>query len=133
VGEIMKKLIFSVITTTILSIAPVFAAPDLRDFDINNDTGYTITHIYINDDASETAWTEDILGKDTTLEDGNYIPIDFNGHQSEDCKFDLKVTFENNDDDTWILKNVNLCKVGTVTLEWNGKTVLYKKALERME
>lgn len=101
-----------------VAIAPV--AQDKRDISIVNKSGEPITEVYISlsDDGE---WGEDVLGVDV-LENGQGVDIHFSGYGKSDCLFD--VLAKNGDGDQWLLEELNLCEVSTVTI--TGKFIKAK-------
>lgn len=115
---------FAVLTTVLLMVflfaGSVVPAQDKRDITIVNKAGEPITEIYIAL-ANESEWGEDVLGQDV-LEDGQTVDIHFSGYGKKDCQFDLLA--KNEDGDQWLLEDLNLCEVTTVTI--TGKYIKAK-------
>jgi hypothetical protein len=82
-----------------------------QDFTIVNKTGHDLVAFNVSA-ASENEWGPDILGEDT-LPDGETGTISFN-RESDECLWDLRATYD--DEETSVMKNVNLCEIATVTL-----------------
>lgn len=92
--------------------APVDAADaGKQNFEIINKTGHSVVNFNVSP-ANENDWGDDILGKEV-LNDGESAKVTFERGATE-CLWDLKATYD--DDDTTEMKGVDLCKIGTVTL-----------------
>jgi hypothetical protein len=87
-------------------------AADARDIAVINRTGKPVLSLFVSPVDSEE-WEEDILGVDV-LEDGQTVKISFSGYDDEQCHFDLLATDE--DDNEWLLPDVNLCEVVDITI-----------------
>lgn len=84
---------------------------------VNNRTGYTISEIYIAPSSTDN-WEEDIMGSDE-LATNTSVNIDFS--RSEDtCKWDLKAVYDDGTNAVW--KNIDLCKISTITMFYNANT-----------
>ena len=88
-----------------------------QDFTIVNKTGYSLKHIYVSE-ASNNSWDEDILGRDV-LNDSESLDVKF-GKADKTCKWDMKVTYDDNETAVW--ENLNLCEINKITLRWNKST-----------
>jgi hypothetical protein len=82
-----------------------------QDFTIVNNTGHIVITLNVSP-SREASWGPNILGGDK-LGNGESAQITFARGETE-CIFDIKATYE--DGDTTDERNVNLCKVATVTL-----------------
>lgn len=71
-----------------LMLAAMASAAGKQDFTLHNDTGVTITKLYISAHDVDK-WEENILGKDT-LADGEQLDITFDPKEAAD-KWDLRV------------------------------------------
>ena len=87
-----------------------------QDFVLINKTGYEINKVF-GREAGTRDWGSDVLGRDT-LDDGENVKIVFD-HDENTCRWDLQVVYSDNDRATWT--NLNLCKIGKVTLFWDRK------------
>lgn len=112
----MKKTMSALIlaSAALLAAAPA-SAVDL-DFSLVNKTGYTISEVYVASSASDE-WDEDILGRDL-LENGDSVDISFE-KGSKGCKWDLKVTYEDEEEATW--NGFDLCSISSVVLRYDRK------------
>lgn len=95
----------------LVSLAPV-VAQDKRDITLVNKSGKPVTEIYISL-AEDEEWGEDVLGVDV-LENGQSVDIHFSGYGKKECAFD--VLAKNGDGDQWLLENLNLCEVTTISI-----------------
>lgn len=108
------------------SIVPATAAfAGDQDFTLLNKTGYEIEKVYVSAVNAKT-WEEDILGKDT-LEDGDSVNISFKRSESA-CRWDMMVVYTDGDKATWT--NLNLCRIGKVTLYWDRKNEVTRAVLD---
>ncbi len=82
-----------------------------RHVTVVNNTDFTIVEFYASSVGQDT-WEEDILGKDT-LEPGQKVKINIDDGTGY-CKYDLKAVF--NDGDEVVKKGMNVCEVGTFTI-----------------
>jgi len=105
-------------TSTRLAIAAALVltpalglAVDARDIAVVNKTGKPVFSLFVSPVDSEE-WGEDILGVDV-LEDGRTVKISFSGYDDERCHFDILAT---DDDNEWLLPDVNLCEVVDITI-----------------
>lgn len=82
------------------------AAQDGVSFELTNETGYTLTQIYISLPSSNS-WEEDILG-DQVVENGETVVISVDDGL-EDCKYDIRYDFS--DGDSVVENAVDLCAI----------------------
>ncbi len=88
-----------------------------QNFVLANDTGFAIKSVYVSPHRSDN-WEEDVLGNDV-LEDKSNVRIRF-AAKTQTCKWDMKVVYQiDNSNAYW--KNIDLCKVGHITLHYNKK------------
>ena len=114
-GDFMKSLLTASALLLGLVASPASAEEILK---INNRTGYTISEIYIAPATSDN-WEEDVMGADQTLETGTTLNVDFS--RSEDtCIWDLKAVYDDATNAVW--KNINLCKISSISLYYNAET-----------
>jgi hypothetical protein len=102
-----------------LSLSPMSALAN-ADYDVVNETGMVITHLYVSPDDEED-WGEDILDKDV-LGDGETSAISFDP-ENEHCKYDVKITDEDGKD--WIVQDVDLCAITHLVFSTEGGKVVY--------
>lgn len=74
---------------------------------VTNETSRSITHFF-SSIAGEASWAEATPG--ASLKPGQSTVIGF-GDSSDDCKYDLKVTFEGGDE--VVREGVDVCKTST--------------------
>jgi len=97
--------------------APAASSADegKQDFTLVNDTGYTISEVYVSPVQADD-WQEDVMGADT-LEDGQSVDIHFQRDEST-CKWDLKVVYaDDNSSAEW--GDINLCSVSEITIHYD--------------
>ena len=63
-------------------------------FDITNETGYTITYMYVSPETSDY-WEEDVLGEDGLLRPGKKQRVSLSGYKSP--IFDIRLVDEDGD------------------------------------
>jgi hypothetical protein len=99
-------------------LAPALAHAAPQDFDLDNETGYTIKNLYISPTTTND-WQEDVLGTDT-LANGGTVHIHFPGGRGETCEWDMKIAYEDDSSHEWT--NVNLCSISKVTIHYDEGT-----------
>ena len=62
---------------------------DQRDFNLNNNSDYTIQHAYVSPTAASD-WGDDILGRDV-LNPGEVWQVGFDRGDADTCVWDVKV------------------------------------------
>jgi hypothetical protein len=108
-------LVFAVAAVLTLAMLAGTASAGTQDFVLVNQTGSKINNLYISETKKDD-WEEDVLGEDV-LENGDSVTITFSGHKA--CTWDLMVKDEDGNGVYW--REVDLCKVSTVTLHCNLK------------
>ena len=96
------------------AMATAFAGPAFasdRHVKVVNNTSEVMTKFQASN-IKHKNWEEDILGQDT-LNPGSSVRVNINDGSSS-CMFDLRATFE--DGQTVVRNGVNVCKVGTWTI-----------------
>lgn len=93
-------------------VMPLLADADKRDITVVNKTGKPILSLFISPTDTDK-WEEDVLGEDV-LEDGESVEVHFSGYAKDQCEFDILATNEKGDE--WLLPEVNLCEVSTITI-----------------
>ncbi len=117
----MKSIVFAATLSLglVAGAASMAIADEARqDFELVNKTGYDISHVYVSPTKSDD-WEEDVLGKDV-LNDGDAWDIKFS-RSTKTCKWDLKVVYAD-DNSAAYWKNIDLCKVGKITIRYNRKS-----------
>jgi hypothetical protein len=102
------------LTSALLLVAAmsVTALADKRDFNLNNNSDYVISHAFVSP-TSETEWGDDILGKDV-LNPGETWEVWFDRFDPNSCMWDLKVvTMEGIEVK---LPEVDFCTISNVTI-----------------
>ncbi|HEX3920263.1 MAG TPA: hypothetical protein VHW60_23225 [Caulobacteraceae bacterium] len=99
-------------------LAPTMASAAPQDFQLDNETGYTIKNLYISPTTTND-WQDDVLGQDT-LDTGAALNIHFPGGRGETCEWDLKIAY--NDDSSHEWTSVNLCSINKVTIHYDEGT-----------
>lgn len=109
------KTLFAAFVLLSAAASPAIASDEVLH--IKNRTGYTISEIYIAPTTTDN-WEEDVM-TDDVLETNTAVNIDFS--RSEDtCKWDLKAVYE--DKTSAVLRNIDLCKISTITLFYNSNS-----------
>ena len=111
-----KVLVLTGILLTLASAVALFAA--VQDFAVVNKTGFTITSLHASP-IKDRSWGDDILGDDELL-NGEELEIKFTGYGNL-CRFDLMLT--DTKDIEWIVEDINLCDVHSVTFTKKGGAV----------
>ena len=110
----MKSLIAASLLFAVMA-SPALASDEVLH--LNNRTGYTISEVYIAPTSTDN-WEEDIMGGDT-LATNSSVNVDFS--RSEDtCKWDLRAVYDDGTVAIW--KNIDLCKISTITMFYNAET-----------
>ena len=99
-----------------LCLAGTVAQAGDQDFSLYNETGYTISKVFVSS-VGKTTWGSDILGQGQ-LDDSKKVDITFKGG-SDECQFDLKVVYDDDDTATW--SGVDLCNLSKIHLHWDKK------------
>jgi len=102
-----------VATTAVLGTATPARAENL-DFTLVNKTGYTIEQIHVSA-SGRKSWEEDVMGRDA-LANGESVHIKFDRGE-QDCLWDLKVTYEDDDEAVW--DRLDLCELSKLTLHYD--------------
>ncbi|MBU8541576.1 hypothetical protein [Falsiroseomonas tokyonensis] len=108
----MRRLLLASLVATCLASAA--QAQGRQDFAMVNRTGYQIDEVYIGPSSSPN-WGRDILGQNV-LANGRTFNVTFSGGSSE-CLWDIKVVYADRDQSE--LRQVNLCRVSTITMFWD--------------
>jgi len=78
----------------VLVCASTAAVAGNYGFDITNDTGNTITYLYVSPETSNY-WEEDVLGKEGLLRPGKTQHVSLSGYKTS--IFDIRLVDENDD------------------------------------
>ena len=113
-----RTLLSAATVAAAMVLAPALAHAAPQDFDLDNETGYTIKNLYISPTTTND-WQEDVLGVDT-LDNGQSVHIHFPGGRGETCEWDLKISYEDDSSHQWM--NVNLCSINKVTIHYDEGT-----------
>ena len=101
----------------LISINPIMALADQRDFTLINDSLVEIDEVYVTTINADD-WGKDILGRDVLLS-GESVDIYFPKNADGTCVYDMQVVTE--DGIKVELSNVNLC--GTIDVIFNGSSL----------
>jgi hypothetical protein len=82
-----------------------------QNFSVVNGTGHVVMTLNVSP-TSEEEWGPDILGSQV-LRNGQTAQVAFDRAETQ-CNYDIRATYD--DDDTTEMRNINLCRVGTVNL-----------------
>ena len=93
---------------TVISSSAALAG--VQDFAAVNRTGHTIMTLQVSA-SSDTEWGPDLLGSDV-LPNGRTAQVSFDDDSGE-CLWDIRVTYDDGDSND--LRQINLCRVATVT------------------
>jgi hypothetical protein len=90
------------------------AYADERDFELVNQTGTTITYLYVSA-SNRRSWEEDLLGSDV-LPNGRTVRIHFSptDRDAGTCMYDIRGVGANGQQ--WTAYGINLCTTSRVTL-----------------
>lgn len=100
------------VSLSIFALSAQQALADPRDFTLINESGVTLTHVYVSP-SDVTSWEEDVLGADV-LPPGGSVDIVFPARDSTvgKCVYDIKVIAR--DGREGFLYNIDLCSTSTV-------------------
>lgn len=120
----MRKVVLALCVAVIAATAVGYAQSatvrrnsPVLDFDLLNDTEYTIDELYLSP-SNSSRWGKDVLGREV-LKHGETVELKFSREETE-CSWDLKVVDEEEDEIVW--EDIDLCKWSHVTLKWeNGR------------
>lgn len=98
-----------------LTVTPVQA--DERNFALVNATGYAIKFVGVNPPGDNVYNENELSG---TLNDGGRIDVKFTG-ADKGCVWNMKVIWAD-DNTSSFFRNLDLCKINTVTLKYNRAT-----------
>jgi hypothetical protein len=107
----------TVLALPLISLNPLMARADQRNFTLVNDSKVTIDKIFVSTIHTNN-WGEDILGQDI-LSSNESVDIQFSSNEAGTCMYDLKVVTA--DQDPVEEHEVNLC--GTVKVIFNGSSL----------
>ncbi|MBF0263484.1 MAG: argininosuccinate lyase [Magnetococcales bacterium] len=91
-------------------------AESRQDFDLTNQTGYTIKEVYVGPSKSDD-WGDNIL--EGTMPDDSTLHLRFS-RPAGPCQWDLKVMYDDGEDAVWY--GVDLCTISHITIHWNKQT-----------
>lgn len=106
------------IIATALLATPAAAQTAKQDFKLVNRTGYELAQLFVSPSKSD-AWGADVLGK-ATIPDGETAHVTFRS-AAPGCIWDLKVVYSD-DDSSAVWRNIDLCKITTITIRYNRNT-----------
>lgn len=116
----LKKLLLAAAGLALVAVsAPRARAESALDFTLVNKTGYAITAIYIGPSSSED-WGENIL--DDMLDNGGSATITFHPKAGKIAKWDLRVSWEDEDDPDVFWTGFQLANINKITLKYDRKT-----------
>lgn len=95
----------------------VASAQAKQNFTLVNNTGYTISEVYVAPSKSDS-WEEDILGRDV-MPNATTFDIVFS-RKEKTCMWDLKVIYDDGESAEW--NNFNLCEVSSIAIHYNRKS-----------
>ena len=118
----MRKLLIAGAVLATLALNVPAHARQAQDFSVLNRTGMTIVALYVSE-IDENSWEEDILGRDV-LENGQEVAIRFKGYDDDNCDFDIRI--DDDDDNEWIVEDIDLCRIHKVTFTKKGSKVFWQ-------
>lgn len=118
-NSMFKSLLVAVAGIAMLATTGTVARAESQlDFTLVNATGYGIKAIYIAPSASKN-WEENVI--DEVLETGESIAIEFSP-KTKATKFDLMVSWEDEDDPDVYWTGYDLSEISKITLKYDRKT-----------
>jgi len=110
----MKKLFATLAMLALVLLPGAAFAQAQQDFQLINNTGYTINEIYVGSSA-DTNWGRDLLGANV-LRDGQTFNVRF-AAGTQGCLWDIRIVYE--DGDNAEMRQINLCQVSRIFLTWD--------------
>lgn len=92
------------------------AAQGKQDFTLHNQTGRTISEVYVSPNAVDE-WEEDVMGSEDVLANGESVDISFNRTEKANY-WDIKVIFSDGKFAVWT--KLNLSQITDVTISFKG-------------
>jgi hypothetical protein len=116
-----KKLLLMVTASLALMAvkAPTTTAESALDFTLVNKTGYAISAVYIGPSSSKE-WGENIL--DDVLGDGESATVTFHPKADSIAKWDLRVSWEDEEDPDVYWLGFQLATIHKITLKYDRNT-----------
>lgn len=116
-----KKLLFTAaLGLALMAVkAPTAAAESALDFTLVNKTGYAISAVYIGPSSSKE-WGENIL--DDVLGNGESATITFHPKAGSIAKWDLRVSWEDEEDPDVYWLGFELAHISKITLKYDRNT-----------
>ena len=116
----LKKLLLALVCLGfVTSAAPQAQAESALDFKLVNKTGYGIKAIHIGP-SSQKDWGENILSE--SLGDGESVDIEFQPKAANIAKWDLLVSWDDEDDPDVYWVGYKLSEITTITLKYDATT-----------
>jgi hypothetical protein len=115
-----KKLLLATAGIAMLAgSAPRVGAESSLDFTLVNKTGYGIKAVYVAPSSSKQ-WGESII--DEPLEDGQSVDVEFQPKAASIKKWDIMVSWEDEDDPDVYWTGAQLSDISKITLKYDRKT-----------
>jgi hypothetical protein len=109
------------------STLPVTCLPSsaeaAQDFTLHNGLKISITHMYAAESGT-AKWGRDLTGGDV-LDAGDFTKVTFNGYEDSRCAFDIRIVTQ--DEESWLINNIDLCASNDLTLTMKGKAMVYAR------
>jgi hypothetical protein len=119
--HIGKKLALVLTGVALLITGAVAVYAEAQDFTVTNKTGFVISSLFVSP-IKDRNWGEDILGRDE-LPSGREVDIHFTGY-GQKCRFDIML--KDDDDNEYVVEDINLCEIHRLTFTRKGKSVLWQ-------
>ena len=112
----MKTVVVASFIAILATSSSASAQNKKLDFELVNQTGLTISEVYVSPSASDD-WEEDVLGRDV-LPNGQSVNIEF-ARSETTCSWDLKIVDAEEDAVQWA--KLDLCSANQITLKYESK------------
>ena len=112
-----RAALLGILGAVVLGSAGPSSAADERNVTVVNRTGYAIKFLGFNT-PDDDEWSDNELGG--VLSNGEKIYVKFN-EADKGCVWNIRVDWANYDESV-LWRNVNLCKIETLTLRYNKDT-----------
>jgi hypothetical protein len=116
----LKKLLLATAGIALVAAsASIVGAESKLDFTLVNKTGYGIKAVHVAP-SSSTEWGESII--DEVLADGESVAVTFQPKAGSIAKWDLLVSWEDEDDPDVSWTGATLSTISKITLKYDRKT-----------
>jgi hypothetical protein len=119
------------IASLIISVSGSSAlAEDQRNVTVVNGTGYGIKFLGFNN-PGDNDWSDNELPPNSVLPDGNGVYVKFNT-ADDGCKWNFKIEWADAGYPGVVWRNIDLCRVSTVTLNTIGRPIRRQPSSNRL-